>query len=142
TGVTGVCWNVKIMALQFICYGYEPFWGGGWWGEIGDAIDAVNYAVEMGADVLSNSWGGGEMSQGLKDTIQAANEAGVLFIAAAGNAGSNTDWGPYYPSSYDCENIIAVMATDHDDLPAFWSNYGKTAVDLSAPGVDIERISL
>lgn len=131
-GVTGVCWNVRIMALKFLDSDG---------GNTADAIECVEYSTLMGANLSSNSWGGGGYSQGLKDAIEAAGAAGMLFVAAAGNDGQNNDTIPLYPSSYVCSNIIAVMATDHDDERSIWSpyssNYGLTSVDLGAPGTDI-----
>src|SRR5262249_433668 len=76
-------------------------------------------------------------SQAMYDAIQAANQAGIVFVAAAGNAGANTDVFPAYPASYDLPNIISVAATDASDNLAGFSNYGPTTVDLAAPGVDI-----
>ncbi|NQU08636.1 MAG: S8 family serine peptidase, partial [Candidatus Abyssubacteria bacterium] len=73
----------------------------------------------------------------VKDAIQATHAAGMLFIAAAGNDGTNNDVIPHYPSSYDVANIVAVAATDHNDNLASFSCYGATSVDLSAPGVAI-----
>ena len=67
----------------------------------------------------------------------AAGAADQLFIAAAGNAGSNTDTSPHYPSSYDLPNIISVAATDQHDELSLMSNYGLESVDLAAPGVGI-----
>ena len=140
TGVAGVCWNVKIMALKFMdSYGY------GW---SYDAIACIDYAVQMGAKVLSNSWRYYEGNpyltdvQALKDAAEAADANGVLFVAAAGNEGYDNDLYPAYPASYDCENIIAVMATDANDERSIWSypyssNWGATSVDLAAPGSDI-----
>jgi parallel beta-helix repeat protein len=133
-GVTGTCWNVKIMAIKWL-----GMLGSGW---IADAIEGIEYAVDMGAKVLSNSWGGGPYHQGLKDTIAAAGEQGVFFVAAAGNDGKNNDDSLDYPSSYDLDNIISVMATDHNDERSVWgpgssSNWGQTSVDLAAPGSDI-----
>ena len=58
------------------------------------------------------------------DAIQANINAGVGFVAAAGNDGSDTDASPHYPSSYDLDGIISVSATDDDDLLAGFSNYG------------------
>ena len=132
-GVAGVCWNVKIMALKFLDAG-----GGGW---TDDAIKCVEYSTLMGANLSSNSWGGGSYSQGLKDAIDAAGAAGMLFVASAGNNGVDNDVYPHYPSSYDCESLIAVMATDSDDnrsVHSGWaSNYGLVSVDLGAPGSSI-----
>jgi subtilisin family serine protease/subtilisin-like proprotein convertase family protein len=129
TGVTGVNWNVQIMALKFLDAG-----GGGF---IEDAIRAVDYAAANRAFISNNSWGGGPYSQGLKDAIDAAGVVGHVFVAAAGNSGSNNDQFPMYPASYSSENIIAVAATDRRDQRASFSSYGATTVDLGAPGVDI-----
>jgi subtilisin family serine protease len=132
-GVSGVCWNVKIMNLKiFPNYGDEYFNSG--------AIAAIEYGVENGAQVLSNSWGGYTYRQSLKDAIEAANAAGVLFVAAAGNSGRDY---AAYPARYDCNNIISVMATNANDNRATgWpygqsSNWGATSVDLAAPGSDV-----
>ncbi|MFA6187060.1 MAG: S8 family serine peptidase, partial [Phycisphaerae bacterium] len=131
-GVTGVCWNVKIMVLKILNSGgsWDPY---GW---EDDAIAAIQYAVQYGAKVLNNSWGWtADPSQAVKNAIEAADAAGVLFIAAAGNDGYDNDGSsPAYPASYDCSNIISVMATDNTDDMAYYSNYGLTTVDLAAPG--------
>ncbi|MEK8019050.1 MAG: S8 family peptidase [Candidatus Parabeggiatoa sp.] len=129
TGVVGVSWTAKIMALKFLSKNGS--------GSIAGAIAAVQYATDMGAQLSNNSWGGGGYSQALYDVIKAAGEKGILFIAAAGNAHNNNDDSPSYPASYDLDNIIAVAATDHNDSLAVFSNYGLTSVDLGAPGVNI-----
>jgi subtilisin family serine protease len=128
-GVAGVCWNVKIMALKFLNSGGS--------GTTEDAIRAVEYSVLMGANLSSNSWGGGGNDQGLKDAIDAAGAAGMLFVAAAGNDGTNNDTDPHYPSSYDSPSIVAVMATDKYDAKSSFSCYGLTSVDIGAPGSSI-----
>lgn len=133
-GVAGVNWRVRIMALKFLSAGGS--------GYISDAVDALNYATMMrqrGVNIrlTSNSWGGGGFSQAMADAIAASGSAGMLFIAAAGNAGSNNDSSPFYPASYTNGNLIAVAATDHNDAKASFSCYGLTGVDLGAPGVSI-----
>lgn len=128
-GVTGVCWNVKIMALKFLDAG-----GSGW---TDDAVECVEYATLMGAKVMSNSWGGGAYAQALKDAIDAAGAAGIAFVAAAGNDGVSNDTYPHYPSSYTSDNLIAVLATDRYDNRSSFSNYGLVSVDLGAPGSSI-----
>ena len=128
-GAAGVSWNVKIMPLKFLSSSGS--------GSISDAIEAVEYATMMGANIMSNSWGGGGFSQAMKDAIEAANDAGILFVAAAGNSNSNNDVSPNYPSNYDVSNVVAVAATDHNDNKASFSSYGATTVDLGAPGVNI-----
>jgi subtilisin family serine protease len=127
-GVAGVSHAVRIMAVKFI-----DDWG---WGSTDDAIESVIYAVDNGAQILSNSWGSSEFSQGLEDAISYANDHNVLFVAAAGNEYSDNDVYPNYPSNYEVPNVLAVAATDHNDAKAPFSNYGLTSVDLGAPGVD------
>ncbi|MCK5328357.1 MAG: S8 family serine peptidase, partial [Candidatus Latescibacteria bacterium] len=128
-GVVGVNWTAKLVALKFL-----DSQGGGW---TTDAIEAVEYATMMGIRVTSNSWGGGAYSQAMCDAIEAAGAAGALFVAAAGNEGTNNDVAPHYPSSYNLPNVISVAATDDEDGLAGFSCYGATSVDLGAPGVSI-----
>ncbi|HOC67285.1 MAG TPA: S8 family serine peptidase [Candidatus Hydrogenedentes bacterium] len=127
-GVAGVNWNVSIMALKFLDdsgSGYDT-----------DAISALEYAVDKGAHLTNNSWGGGGYSQALADAINAAGMANQLFIAAAGNdIGNNNDVNPHYPATYPSDNIIAVAASGQNDYKSYLSNYGPTTVDLAAPGV-------
>ncbi|MFM6671066.1 MAG: S8 family serine peptidase, partial [Dolichospermum sp.] len=76
------------------------------------------------------------------NAINAAGQAGALFIAAAGNGyGNNNDTNPFYPASYNLANIISVAATDRDDSLSSFSNYGLTSVDLGAPGSDIYSLA-
>ena len=82
-GVVGVNWSVSLMALKFLDEQGS--------GSTSDAIEAIVYASDMGANILNNSWGGGGESQALKDAIIYAMNKGVLFIAAAGNEGKNTE---------------------------------------------------
>jgi subtilisin family serine protease len=128
-GVAGINWSVRLMALKFLKAN-----GSGW---TSDAIDALNYAVAMGAKISSNSWGGGGYSQALSDAIAAAGATGHLFVAAAGNTGSNNDGAPFYPASYNLASIISVAALDSAGQLAAFSNYGAASVDLGAPGVGI-----
>jgi subtilisin family serine protease len=125
----GVAWKVRLMGCKFLSAQGSGYTSG--------AVECIDFAVAKGAKVLSNSWGGGGFSQSLYDAIKRAQDAGVLFIAAAGNSGLDTDNSPSYPSAYDLDNIIAVAAIDRYGQMASWSNYGKVTVDLGAPGVDI-----
>ncbi len=125
----GVAWEVRLMACKFLSAQGSGYTSG--------AVECIDFAVAKGAKILSNSWGGGGFSQSLYDSIERAENAGVLFVAAAGNSGLDTDRSPQYPSAYDHDNIIAVAAIDRTGGLASWSNYGATTVDLGAPGVDI-----
>jgi len=129
TGVAGICWDVSLVGVKFL--------GADGYGSTADAIDAVQYATSIGADIQNNSWGGCGASDDLEDAIKNANSNGVLFVAAAGNENSNNDSVPSYPSSYEVPNIVSVAATDEDDKLASFSNYGANSVDLAAPGVNI-----
>jgi subtilisin family serine protease len=128
-GVAGVNWNVKIMALKILDELGD--------GDLADAVEALRYATSMGARITNSSWGGGPYSQAMFDALKAADSAGALFVAAAGNSASNNDAVPVYPASYDVPNVIAVAATDQDDGLASFSNRGRESVDLGAPGTQV-----
>jgi subtilisin family serine protease len=137
-GVAGVNWNVKLMGLKFL--------GAGGGGTTANAVAAVNYATLManrGENIrlTNNSWGGGAFSEALQNAIAASGEADMLFVAAAGNSGRDTDETPYFPASYDLDNVITVAATDRNDQLAWFSNYGSGSVHLGAPGVHIMSTS-
>ena len=86
---------------------------------------------------MNNSWADNVYSQALADAITVADQHNSLFVAAAGNNGTDNDSTPTYPASYDIPNVLAVAATDNTDNRAFFSNAGRRSVDLGAPGVDI-----
>ena len=132
-GVAGVCWSVKLLDAKFL---------GNRGGTTANAVKAVDYFTGLKAKGLNivatnNSWGGGGFSQALKDAIDRADAAGILFIAAAGNSGTNNDATPSYPSNYTSANVIAVAATTSTGGLASFSQYGATTVDLGAPGSGI-----
>ena len=91
----------------------------------------IIHAVDMGADIISMSFGGYADSQLLRDAIKYAYDSGVLLVAAAGNDDTNMR---HYPACYD--EVIAVAATDRYDNKAYFSNWGEW-IELAAPGVDI-----
>ncbi len=133
-GITGINQKVKIMPLKFL--------GRGGMGTTEDAIEAINYAIDrkkngVNVRIISASWGSTSKSKALEDTIRAAGDAGILFIAAAGNDGSNNDSRPHYPSNYDLPNVISVAALDRNDRLAGFSNFGVKTVHIAAPGKDI-----
>ncbi len=135
TGISGVNWNVSIMCVRFL---------GAMGGSSVDASRAIDYATSKKVDIMSNSWGGGGESKLIQDAIAGAQKAGVIFLAAAGNDGKNTDVDKNFPSGYKkdskgnpIKNIITVGASDNLDNPAAFSNYGHQTVDVFAPGVAI-----
>jgi subtilisin family serine protease len=129
-GISGVAPQVSLMILRFMG-------GGQGAGTTESAIQAIQYALANGADIISSSWGGYERSQALEDAVRATEQRGTLFIAAAGNYSSNNDQRPTYPASYPFSNVISVAASDeNDNIPRF-SNFGRTTVHLAAPGTGI-----
>jgi subtilisin family serine protease len=128
-GVVGVNWNVRIMGLKFLSSS-----GGG---SLSDAVMAIDYATNNGAHIMSNSWGGGGYSQALEEAIQRAEQAGILFVAAAGNHSANNDENPTFPANYELDNVMSVAAIDSAGDLASFSCYGKETVHVGAPGVNI-----
>ena len=139
TGVAGINWNVTIISAKFL---------GRRGGTTANAIKAVDYITDLKTRhnlnivTTNNSWGGGGFSQGLQDAIGRANAKDILFVAAAGNGGSdgvgdNNDAVANYPSNYPNDNVIAVAALTSSGAKSSYSNYGLTKVDLGAPGSGI-----
>jgi subtilisin family serine protease len=139
TGVCGVNWKVQIMPLKFI--------NAGGFGYLADAIEAINYAIDrkqagVNLRVINASWGLTQHSRALEDIIRKASEAGILFVAAGGNTGTNNDTSPHYPASYNIGNVISVAATDPSDALVQSSNFGAKSVHIAAPGQDILTTAL
>ncbi|WP_309385248.1 S8 family serine peptidase [Cerasicoccus frondis] len=126
-GVAGVAWETQLMGLKFLSASGA--------GSLSDALNCIYYAWFMDADLTSNSWGAsGETHFLFSDAIRLSN---IPFVAAAGNESEDTDANPHMPSSDDEENIIAVASHNRYDSFSYFSNYGATSVDLSAPGQSI-----
>lgn len=128
-GIRGVMANVQILSIKFLSDSGS--------GETADAILAIDYATKRGVDIMSNSWGGGERSEALKEAIERANEAGIVFVAAAGNSRADNDRTASFPANYDVANVISVGAMNGKGGSAYFSNYGKSKVHVFAPGTDI-----
>jgi subtilisin family serine protease len=129
TGIAGVCWNCRIMPLKFM--------GANGGGSLMAAVKAIKYATKMGARLTNNSWGGGEKSEILMEAIREASQAGVLFVAAAGNSGNDVSAIPEYPAAFEIPNILSVAAVDNRGRLAPFSNFGKTRIHIGAPGVNV-----
>ena len=128
-GVPGVAFDARVMALKFL--------DGNRGGYSSMGAEAIHYAVNNGADVINASWGGFGQSTAIRNAIAYARSQGVIFVAAAGNAGNDNDGYGFYPAGYDLDNVISVAASDRSDRLADFSNYGSSSVDLAAPGVQI-----
>lgn len=139
-GVAGVNWDVTLISGKFL---------GASGGTTANAVRAVDYFTDLklrhdlNIVATSNSWGGGGFSQALLDAITRGANAGILFIAAAGNNNSNNNSTPNYPSNYNTtagagyDAVVAVASITSTGARSSFSNYGSTTVDLGAPGSGI-----
>lgn len=125
-GVSGVAWSVRLMPLKFMDAQGS--------GSLSDAIEGINYARNMGAKIINASWGGGGFSNALQQAITQFQNAGGIFVAAAGNESSNNVTTPAFPANYS--GVISVGASTRTDTLASFSNFG-TNVDVVAPGASI-----
>lgn len=134
-GVAGVNWNVSIMSLKY--FGAQSF------GSVDSTIRAIDYATMMktrfGVNVvaINASWGNIGYHKGLHDSINRAGNAGIVFVASAGNSSNNNDLKPNFPSSYDSRNVISVASTQINNSLSSFSSYGKVSVDIGSPGSNI-----
>ncbi|MEY3019332.1 MAG: hypothetical protein RLZZ272_316, partial [Actinomycetota bacterium] len=139
TGVVGVNWDVTMISAKFLDADG---------GSTSDAVRAVDYATDLktehGIDIVatSNSWGGGGYSQALLDAIERGGDAGILFIAAAGNESATQ---ASFPARYVCDRtaagaargwdcVVSVASITSTGALSSFSNRGAATVDLGAPG--------
>lgn len=128
-GVTGVMWRAALMSLRVL--------DGAGTGDVANAVEAIDYAVTHGAQVINLSWGTTGESVALKDALERALRRNVVVICSSGNAGQNLEQQAYYPASFDLKDLIVVGATDNFDQPATWSNWSARKVTVAAPGTDV-----
>ncbi len=141
-GIAGVCWNATVMPVRI---GYADHWS-----ELAWQIDAITWATDAGADVLSNSWGGIPPSSALQSALQYSlavgrGGLGCVLVFAAGNTN-----GPIvYPAKYP--EVIAVGASspcDERKSPTscdgetFWGSNHGLELDLIAPGVKLQTTDI
>ena len=123
-GVVGVAPGASLWAVKVL--------GDDGNGYISDIIQGLEWCVDSGIDIASMSFGAAEYSESLANACNAAYNAGVLLVAAAGNEKG----GPViYPAAY--KSVIAVSATNINDVIANFSSTGPE-VELAAPGVNIK----
>lgn len=127
-GMTGVAPNAKVMPLKFI---------NGQTGYTCDAIEAIEYAMQMGVKIINCSFGGTDNNFALKDAMQ---NSGILFVVAAGNRGGDIYSLPVYPAAFDIPNMITVAAVDNYGVLAPFSTYGNK-IHVAAPGVNIVSVT-
>jgi subtilisin family serine protease len=134
-GVVGVNWRVTMISGKFL---------GAQGGTTAGAIRAIDYFTDLkarhGLDIVAtnNSWGGGGFSQALLDAIARGAARNILFVAAAGNEANNNDTRPSYPASYTNSSVVSVASITSTGALSSFSNFGRTSVDLGAPGSSIQ----
>ncbi len=127
-GVVGVAPGADLYAVKVLDSGGS--------GYVSDAVAGIQWSIENGTQVISMSFGGGFYSESMEAACDAADAAGIVVVASAGNSGNPPARGDNvdYPARYD--SVIAVAATDSNDIRARWSSTGPD-VELAAPGVGI-----
>lgn len=128
-GISGVMWRAGLMSLRVLDNTGT--------GDVGNAVEAIDYAVTHGAEVINLSWGTNGYSLALKDAIERAMRRGVVVVCSAGNNGQDVDATPYYPASFGLRDLIAVASTNDFDQLTSWSDYGRRNVTVAAPGNNI-----
>ena len=141
-GVAGVMWSVNLISAKTINASGQA--------DLASTIQAIDYITDLrtqkGLDIIAsnNSWGGTRYSQALENAIKRGGDAGIMFVAAAGNDAGNIDSTPQYPAAYDCSTthrifdcVVSVAAIQEDGGLASYSNFGSTGVDVAAPGTNV-----
>lgn len=131
--------KLRIMALKFV--------NAGGFGTVSGAVQAINYAIDrkragVNLRVINASWGLAQRSRALEDVLAKAYEAGILLVAASGDANADNDTAPRYPANYQLGNVLSIAALDSSDAFASFSNHGVKSVQLAAPGKDILTTAL
>jgi subtilisin len=123
TGVVGVAPEAEVYAVKVL--------DGSGSGFVSWVVAGIDWAVANKMNIINMSLAGIEVSQTFEEACKAAEEAGLLLVAAAGNTYGGVVTNPAAYSS-----VIAVTATDQEDQPGWFSPVGME-VELAAPGVEI-----
>jgi thermitase len=130
--IIGISPEVSIMPIRFLDENGS--------GDLNNGIKAIDYAIAQKVRVISASWGatiGRSQAMPLVEAVKRADDAGIIFVAAAANDGRNNDKTEVYPANANFPNSITVAASGSKDEKPSWSNYGKRTVHLASPGLDI-----
>lgn len=131
-GIVGMGAELSIMPIRFLDKN-----GGG---DLNNGIKSIDYAIQQGVEVISASWGASvprAQAQALIDAVVRADQAGIIFVAAAANDGANNDSKDVFPTNVNSENMISVAASGESDAKPSWSNYGRAMVHIASPGEGI-----
>jgi subtilisin family serine protease len=128
-GVTGVAWHIQMMACKCLDNTGN--------GSDSTLIATIEYAQTNGAKIINASLDSSGFSMAVSNAISSARDAGIIFVASCGNNSSDVDSYPRYPACYGIDNIVSVAYTTRNDLLGMFSNFGRTNVNLAAPGDQI-----
>lgn len=131
TGVRGVSPHSELMVLKYFDKTTSNMKA------LQFSLEAFQYAIQMGAQIINYSGGGPRPSDLERHLIAEARRKGIVVVAAAGNEGLNADQFQFYPSGYFLDNIVSVAAIDSRSRLISSSNFGKESVDIAAPGKEI-----
>ncbi len=128
-GIVGIAPGISLMPLRFLDQNGR--------GDFGNAVKAIDYAIEQKVQIISASWGGRinqAMATPLIEAIERANQTGILFVVAAANDGKNNDTYDVFPANAPVENVLTVAASNSKGEKPTWSNFGKGKVHIASPG--------
>jgi subtilisin family serine protease len=128
-GLSGMAWNARVMPVKVL---HDRGWG-----TTATVIAGLDYAIGEGARIVNMSLNGSAPSQALDDAIHQAEGRGVLVVTSAGNDGQNRDRVPSYPASERSSSVITVASSDRAGALAPGSAFGRSTVDIAAPGDEI-----
>jgi subtilisin family serine protease len=130
-GVVGVAPRAKLMIVKVLDSKGA--------GTTGGVAEGIRYAAANGARVINLSLSGPERDPRLVAAVQAASDANALLVTSAGNDGVDIDAKPAYPAALPAANLLAVASTDPDSGHGIsqFSNFGRLAVQVAAPGAEI-----
>lgn len=123
--------QLRLISLKY----YNP--------DAGDSVNllnstkAIEYANKMNVSIINYSGGGAKSFYQERQAIEESRIKNIVFVAAAGNNNNDTDLAKFYPASYQIENMITVAATNNQGELMSFSNYGKSSIDIAAPGQKI-----
>ena len=127
-GIAGIAPEVKLMPLKIFEQNNEM-------ANYSDVISAIVFAYNHGASVVNMSFVGKGYSQSLYDIMNKYED--MDFVCEAGDYGADNDTSPFYPGSYELENIICVASIDEDGSLSSYSDFGIKHVQVAAPGNNI-----
>jgi subtilisin family serine protease len=131
-------WSTTILPVKWLDAN-----AGGDTDQLVSALDWLVKAKQAGVNIRvindSATFVGTPYSQALADEIDLLGANDILFVTAAGNTSQDNDNPAFrrYPCGYDRPTEICVTATDQNDRPASFANWGAHTVDLGAPGTNI-----